>query len=328
LINFLLRRFLALIPTLLVISVIAFILIELPPGDYVTVYAMKLKQQADIVASEQELAALRQQYGLDKPLAVRYFKWLWNAFHGDFGRSFVYLEPVSRLIGERLLLTILLSVLSTLFAWVIAFPVGVYSAVQQHSAGDVAFSLLGYIGLATPNFMLALIFMYLSVRYLGGSVGGLFSPAFIDSAWSFAKFVDLLKHIWIPMIVVGTAGTAGLIRVLRNNLLDELNKPYVVTARSKGYREWRLLFKFPVRLALVPFISTVGWMLPQMISGATIVSVVLNLPTTGPLLLNALLNQDMYLAGTFTMFLAVATVVGTLISDILLAITDPRIRYT
>jgi len=328
LVNFLLRRFLALIPTLLVISVIAFMLIELPPGDYVTVYAMKLKQQADIVASEQELMALRQQYGLDRPLAVRYFKWLWNAFHGDFGRSFVYLEPVSRLIGERLLLTILLSVLSTLFAWVIAFPVGVYSAVRQHSAGDVTVSLLGYIGLATPNFMLALIFMYLSVRYLGGSVGGLFSPAFIDEGWSLAKFVDLLKHIWIPMIVVGTAGTAGLIRVLRNNLLDELNKPYVVTARSKGYREWHLLFKFPVRLALIPFISTVGWMLPQMISGATIVSVVLNLPTTGPLLLNALLNQDMYLAGTFTMFLAVATVIGTLISDILLVITDPRIRYT
>jgi peptide/nickel transport system permease protein len=317
---------LVLIPTLLVISLVAFAIIELPPGDYLTIYASQLRDQG-MVASEAELEALRQHYGLGQPFLVRYVKWLLNALQGDFGRSFVYERPVSELIGERLMLTLAVSLASTLFAWIVAFPIGIYSAVKQHSPGDVAATLVGYIGLATPNFMLALVFMYFSFQWFGATVGGLFSPEYVDAPWSIAKLVDMLGKLWIPMIVVGTAGTAGLIRVLRNNLLDELRKPYVTTARSKGMDEWRLVFKYPVRLALIPFVSTVGWLLPQMVSGATIVAVVLALPTTGPLLLSALQAQDMFLAGSFTMFLAVMTVIGTFISDVLLAMLDPRIRY-
>lgn len=325
-IQFIARRIVVLIPTLFFIALISFIIMELPPGDYISTIEAQLMQEGQ-QSSQQELANLRARYGLDRPLHVRFLMWLWNALRGDFGRSFIYGQRVTEIIGERLGLTILISFASTMFAWVIAFPIGVYSAVKQHSVGDAVASVLGYIGLATPNFMIALIIMYVSVTQFGQSVGGLFSPEYIDAEWSFAKFIDLLKHLWIPMVVIGTAGTAGLIRTLRNNLLDELNKPYVVTARAKGYREIHLIFKFPVRLALIPFISTVGWMLPAMVSGATITSIVLNLPTTGPVLLAALRAQDMFLAGAFTMFLAVLTVIGTLISDILLAITDPRIRY-
>jgi peptide/nickel transport system permease protein len=324
--RFILRRVVILIPTLFFISLISFVIIELPPGDYLTIYAAQ-RQDLGMEASDAELDALRERYGLGQPFVVKYAKWMWRMFHGDLGRSFLYGEPVARVIGERLALTVVLSLASTLFAWVVAFPIGVYSAVKQHSVGDHLATFVGYIGLSIPNFMLALILMYVSVVHFGTSVGGLFSPEYIDAPWSLAKIADLMSKLWVPMIVVGTAGTAQLIRTLRNNLLDELNKPYVTTARAKGYREVHLLLKFPVRLALIPFISTVGWILPTMISGATIVSVVLSLPTTGPVLLAALQSQDMYLAGAFTMFLAVATVVGTLISDILLALTDPRIRY-
>lgn len=325
--RFIARRVMVLIPTLFFIALISYLIIELPPGDYITTLEAQLRTETESEVSQQELANLRARYGLDKPLHIRFFRWFWNALRGDFGRSFLYGQPVSTIIGERLGLTLLISFASTMFAWVVAFPIGVYSAVKQHSVGDAVASVLGYIGLATPNFMLALIIMYILVTQFGQSVGGLFSPEYIDAPWSVGKLVDLINHLWIPMIVIGTAGTAGLIRTLRNNLLDELNKPYVTTARAKGYKEIRLIFKFPVRLALIPFISTVGWILPTMVSGATIVSVVLNLPTTGPVLLSALRAQDMYLAGAFTMFLAILTVIGTLISDILLAITDPRIRY-
>ena len=324
--RFILRRFVILIPTLFAISLVSFAIIELPPGDYITVYAAQL-EGLGLQASEAELDALRQRYGFEQPVVVKYAKWMWRMLHGDLGRSFLYGEPVARIMGGRLALTVLLSLASTLFAWVVAFPIGVYSAVKQHSIGDHLATFVGYMGLSIPNFMLALILMYISVVHFGTSVGGLFSPEYIDAPWSLARIADLMSKLWVPMIVVGTAGTAQLIRTLRNNLLDELNKPYVTTARAKGYREAHLLLKFPVRLALIPFISTVGWILPTMISGATIVSVVLSLPTTGPVLLAALQSQDMYLAGAFTMFLAVATVIGTLISDILLALTDPRIRY-
>ncbi|TVQ22606.1 MAG: ABC transporter permease [Spirochaetaceae bacterium] len=324
--QFILRRVVVLIPTIFFIALISFVIIQLPPGDYVsTVEAQLLRETGEV--SQAELAALRARYGLDRPMIVRFFIWFSRVLQGDFGRSFQLGKPVSEVIGERLGLTVLISFLSTMFAWAIAFPIGVYSAVKQHSLGDGIATVIGYIGLAVPNFMLALMIMYVAVTQFGQSVGGLFSPQFIDAPWSFAKFVDMVNHLWIPMIVIGTAGTAGLIRVLRNNLLDELNRPYVTTARAKGYKEVALIFKFPVRLALIPFISTVGWMLPAMVSGETIVAIVLNLPTVGPVLLGALRAQDYYLAGAFIMFLAILTVIGTLISDILLAITDPRIRY-
>lgn len=319
------RRLLTIIPTVFVISLISFVIIQLPPGDYLTTY------MANLVASgheidQAEIDALRMRYDLDKPMHVQYLTWISGFMRGDFGYSFDWQKPVRALIGERLALTLAVSILSLLFAWAIAFPIGIYSAVKQHSAGDYFFTFLGFLGLATPNFMLALILMYFAFQ-AGISAGGLFSPEYIAAPWDWAKFIDLLKHIWVPMIVVGTSGTASLIRVMRNNLLDELGKPYVITARSKGIRKWKLIFKYPVRLALIPFISTVGWQLPLLISGATIVSMVLNLPTTGPVLLRSLMNQDMYLAGTFIFFLATLTTIGTVISDILLVVVDPRIKF-
>jgi peptide/nickel transport system permease protein len=248
-------------------------------------------------------------------------------FEGDFGFSFLYNKPVSALIWERLGLTIVLSLSSTVFIWVVAFPIGLYSAVRQYSPGDYIATFFGFLGRATPNFLLALVLMYISVMWFGESVGGLFSPEYEDAPWSFGKAMDLLSNLLVPTIVIGTAGTAGLIRIFRANLLDELNKQYVTTARAKGKQEWKLVLKYPVRVAINPFISTMGWMLPELISGATITSIVLNLPTTGPLLFNALRSQDMYLAGSFLMLLAFLTVIGTVISDLLLAWVDPRIRY-
>ena len=351
-IHLILKRLLWMIPTLFAISFISFGLIQLPPGDYLSSYITALAETGEPVAKEQ-VAALRLRYDLDSPFIIQYLKWLnnllpfgfsrqetgsylrmangnlnWPSFKWpDLGMSFEWNRQVTELIGERLLLTILISVATLLFTWALAIPIGIYSAVRQYSWGDYAFSVLGFIGLAIPNFLLALVFMYIGYSFFGVSAGGLFSPAYQDAPWSVARFADLLAHLWIPVIVIGTAGTAGLIRVMRGNLLDELPRQYVMTARAKGLAPWKLLLKYPVRIALNPLISTVGWVLPGIISGSVITAVVLGLPTTGPLLLRALQNQDMYLAGSMVMILSLLTVIGTLISDILLLWLDPRIRY-
>jgi peptide/nickel transport system permease protein len=314
------------IPTLLVISIISFIIIQLPPGDYLTSYIAALEETGETVDAEQ-VEALRKRYNLDEPIYVQYVKWMGGLLRGDLGMSFEWNRPVKQLIGERILLTVIISIVTLLFTWSIAIPIGIYSAVKQYSPGDYIFTFLGFIGLATPNFLLALIFMYIGYSVFGASAGGLFSPVYQNAPWSLAKFMDLLGHLWIPVIVIGTSGTAGLIRVMRGNLLDELRKQYVITARAKGVHRLKLLLKYPVRVALNPLISTVGWVLPAIVSGSVITAVVLGLPTTGPLLLRALMNQDMYLAGSMVMMLSFLTVIGTLISDLLLLWLDPRIRY-
>ena len=275
-----------------------------------------------------QLAALQQRYGLGQPIYVQYWKWVSGILlRGDFGQSFEWQRPVSGLIWQRLGLTVIVSVSTMLFVWIIAFPIGIYSAVKQYSIGDYIATFFGFIGVAIPGFLLALVLMYIAFRYFGQNVGGLFSPQYVDAPWSWAKLKDLISHLWIPMIVLGTSGAAGLIRVMRANLLDELGKLYVVAARAKGMPEWRLLLKYPVRIALNPFVSGIGWLFPQIVSGSTVVGVVLSLPITGPLLLRALMAQDMYLAGSFLLMLSVMTLIGTLVSDILLAWLDPRIRY-
>lgn len=311
---------------LLGISVVAFIIIQLPPGDYLTSYILMLKAQGTEV-SETDIIALSKRYGLDLPIYIQYFKWMGKLFHGDLGRSFQFNKPVSELIGERLALTVIVSLLTIVFVYILAIPIGIYSATHQYSAGDYIFTTVGFAGLAIPNFLFALILMFLFLKYFGLSVGGLFSPEYQLAGWSLGKFIDMLKHLPIPIMVIGTAGTAGLIRVMRGCLLDELRKQYVITARAKGVAERTLLFKYPIRVAINPVISTIGWMLPSIVSGGVITAIVLDLPTTGPLLYGALMNQDMYLAGSFIMFLAFLTVIGTFISDILLVWIDPRIRY-
>jgi peptide/nickel transport system permease protein len=321
------RRILLIIPTLVVVSIVAFAIIQLPPGDYMTVVASRYASSGEAM-DQAALEALRIRYGLGEPMYLQYAKWMQGIItSGDFGYSFMWNQPVSRLIWERLGLTFTLSFITLMFTWMVAFPIGIYSGVKQYSIGDYAFTILGYMGLAIPNFLIALVLMWISFKYFGLTVGGLFSDRFLNEPWSIAKIVDLFQHIWIPMVILGTSGTAGLIRVMRANLLDELHKPYVVTARSKGMPETQLLLKYPVRLALNPFVSTVGWSLPGLVSGETIVSVVLSLPTAGPLLLQALMAQDMYLAGTFILLLSLLTIIGTLISDVLLALLDPRIRF-
>jgi peptide/nickel transport system permease protein len=290
-----------------------------------TSYVVQLAASGDAV-DQAQLEALRHRFGLDLPIYLRYIKWAWNLLHGDFGVSFEWNKPVGELIGSRLLLTVLVTLSTLMLTWIVAFPIGVYSATHQYSISDYVFTFLGFVGLGIPNFMIALILMWVGFAYFGVNVGGLFSTEFAGEPWSWAKFLDMLTHLWVPLIVLGLGGTAGLIRTMRANMLDELQKPYVVTARAKGLKERRVLIKYPVRVALNPFISTVGWSLPSLISGATIISVVLGLPTTGPLLLRALMSQDMYLAGSFIMMLSTLTIVGTLISDILLAWLDPRIR--
>lgn len=314
------------VPTVILISIISFVIIQLPPGDFLSTYIASLEQRG-MTVDESRLAALRQRYGLGEPIYVQYVRWVTGLPRGHFGFSFEWNRPVRDLIGQRLGLTVAVSLSAMIFSWVVAFPIGIYAAFRKNSFGDHFFTFLGFVGLSIPNFMLALVLMYIAFKHFGMHVGGLFSPEYAEAAWSVGKAWDLLRHIWMPMVVVGTAGTAGLIRVMRNNLLDELGKPYVVTARAKGVPEAKLLVKYPVRLASNPFISTVGWSLPLMVSGEVITAVVLNLPTTGPLLLRALQSQDMYLAGTLTLFLAILTVIGTLVSDILLALLDPRIRY-
>ena len=323
--GYIVHRILVMIPTLLIISALVFAIIELPPGDYFETYIAELEAQGESV-DPRRIAFLREEYGFDKPLIEPYLHWLWGMLHGDFGYSFEYELPVSDVVGDRLWLTILLSVVTIAFTWLIAFPIGIYSATHQYSWGDYGLSTLGFLGLATPNFLLALVMLYLANVYFGTSIGGLMDPEYIDAPWSLDKVLSILEHLWIPVVVIGTSGTAGMIRRLRANLLDELQKQYVTTGRAKGLPPGKLLRKYPLRVAINFFVADIGNLLPMVISGAEIVAVVMSLPTTGPILLSALQSQDMYLAGSFLMFLALLTVFGVLVSDILLALLDPRIR--
>ena len=323
--GYILRRLLVAMGTVWVISVISFTIIQLPPGDYVTSYIAQLMATGTLVTQE-EAENLRIQYGLHQPLYAQYARWVWLMLQGNFGVSMEWQRPVLEVIGDRLLLTALLAFAAVIFTWILAIPIGIYSAVRQYSIGDYIFTFIGFIGLAVPSFLLALVVMYLTFAYFGASIGGLFSTEYLDAPWSLARVWDLCKHLWVPALILGTAGTAQLVRILRANLLDELRKPYVVTARAKGLSELRTILKYPVRVALNPFISTIGYTLPFLVSGSIIVSIVLSLPTVGPLLLKALIAQDMFLAGTIVLLLGLMTVIGTLISDILLVWIDPRIR--
>ena len=322
---YILRRILTMIPTLLIISALVFVIIQLPLGDYLESHIAELQSQGEAV-DEKKIQFLREEYGLDKPMLQQYWRWLTGMLQGDFGYSFEYDLPVTEVVGDRLFLTVLISIATILFTWAVAFPIGIYSATHQYSWGDYGLSVLGFLGLATPNFLLALVMLYLANVYFGTSIGGLMDPEYIDAPWSLDKLLSILEHLWIPVIVIGTSGTAGMIRRLRANLLDELQKQYVTTGRAKGLPPGRLLRKYPLRIAINFFVADIGNLLPTVISGAEIVAVVMSLPTTGPILLASLQSQDMYLAGSFLMFLALLTVIGVLVSDILLALLDPRIR--
>ena len=324
--EYVLRRIAVMFLVLVAVSVCAFAIIQLPPGDFLTDYIAALQMRGTSV-DQAEVEALRHQYGLDRPIYAQYLRWMSKIVRGDMGWSFSYRRAVSDLLRERLPMTVLISVLSLLFVYVVAVPIGIYSATHQYSAADYGFTVFGFVGLATPNFLLALVLMLLFFYLFDLNIGGLFSIQYVNAPWSFAKFLDLLGHLPVPIIVLGTAGTAGLIRVLRGSLLDELSKQYVITARAKGLAEQRLLFKYPVRVAVNPIISTVGWLLPEIVSGETIVAIVLGLPTIGPLVFTSLLSQDMFLAGSTIMLLSFLTVIGTLISDLLLVWVDPRIRF-
>jgi len=325
---YILRRIGIMIPTLFVISIISFIVIQLPPGDYLTSYAMGLAAQGETVR-EEEIANLRERYGLGQPVYVQYGKWIWGIVsRGDWGQSMEWQRPVKDLIWERMALTVVLSLVSLFVGWFIAIPLGVYSATHQYSVLDYIATFISFVGIGTPGFMIALVVMWIAMREFGLNVGGLFSEKYMLAPWTWDKVVDMLKHLWIPVLILALNGTAGGLRTTRANLLDELNKPYVETARSKGISEARVIWKYPVRVALNPFFSTVGWELAGLVSGSTLISVVLSLQTTGPMMLRALTSQDMYLAGSFLFLLSVLTVVGTLFSDILLAWVDPRIRMT
>jgi peptide/nickel transport system permease protein len=312
--------------TVWAVSVLSFVIIQLPEGDFVTTHLAEL---ADTGGSSAFVEAdrLRAEYGLDQPVFVQYFTWIGQVVQGDFGMSFDWNRPVADVIGDRLLLSMVVSVAAIIFTWAVALPIGVYSAVRRYSAGDYTLTFLGFLGLAIPNFLLALILMYIGFAVFDTSVGGLFSPEYESAEWSFAKAWDLAKHLVIPAVVLGATGTAQLIRIMRANLLDELKKPYVITARAKGLSERRVVTKYPVRVALNPFASSIGFLFPQVVSGAIVVSIVLSLPTVGPLLLRALQAQDMYLAGAIVLLLGVMTVIGTLISDLVLMWLDPRIRH-
>jgi peptide/nickel transport system permease protein len=325
--GFILRRLMWMIPSLMACSFLAFTLIQLPPGDYVTTYIATLAASNEMV-DQNTAADLRARFGLDQPFIVQYWKWITGILtRGDFGLSFEWQQPVSELIWERMALTLLVTGSTLLLTWALAFPIGVFSAVRQYSIADYFTTFLGFLGLAIPSFLLALVMMYVAVVYFGQEVGGLFSDQYQNAPWSWAKVWDLLKHLWVPVVILATNGTASLIRIMRANMLDELHRPYVVTARAKGLSEFRLLVKYPCRMAINPFISSIGWLLPNLISGALIVAVVLSLPTAGPLLLQSLMSQDMYLAGSFVLLMCSLTLFGMLISDILLALVDPRIRY-
>ena len=325
--SYIVRRILMLIPILFVISVVIFVIIQLPPGDYLTTYIANL-EASGVRVTEDQAAALKRQYGLDLSPSGQYFRWITNILlEGDFGRSFSWNKPVSELLIERVPLTMGISLATTVFIFVVSIPIGIYSATHKYSLFDYFFTFIGFIGLSIPGFLLALVLMWVAFTTFDISVGGLFSPEYIDAPWSLARGWDMLKRIWFPIVIIGLSGTAGLIRVMRGNLLDELQKQYVITARAKGVPERDVLFRYPVRIAVNPIISTVGWILPSIVGGEVLVSIVLNLQTTGPVLLQAVLFQDMYLAGSITLILSILTVLGTLIADILLVWLDPRIRF-
>ena len=324
-IQYLVRRVGYMLITLLGISILAFVVIQLPPGDYLDIYIQQLRDRG-IETDREELAGLENRYGLNQPVLVQYFKWMGNLITLDLGQSFATRQKVTDMLAERVPLTALITLLTTLFTFAMAIPIGIYSATHQYSLTDYSVTTVGFIGLATPNFLLALILMFLFSRWFGVTIGGLFSPEMVTAPFSLAKLWDLITHLPVPIVVVGTAGTAALVRIMRATMLDELRKQYVITARSKGVEERHLLFKYPVRIAVNPLVSTIGWLLPEIISGATVTAIVLSLPTTGPLLLTALLQQDMYLAGSIIVVLSLLTVIGTLISDLLLVLVDPRIR--
>ena len=324
---FIVRRVLMLIPFLFLVSALSFVVIQLPPGSFVDTYKRNLEAQGGVV-NEAQLQALEVRYGLDKPLLVQYGIWISNIlFRGDFGNSFTYQRPVIDILRERLPRTVIISLVSIVFTWIIAIPLGIIAALKKNSVWDYVLTVLSFIGLSLPAFLLAILLMYVVFANTGWLVTGLYSPEFQDAPWSVAKFVDLLKNVWLPLVVLAVTGAAGTIRVLRATLLDELQKPYVITARAKGLPEWRVILKYPVRLAINPMISTIGWLLPAVVGGELVVSKVLNLPTVGPIILAATLAQDMYLAGAFVLLLSMLTLIGTLLSDILLAWLDPRIRY-
>lgn len=321
---FIRRLFLAVL-TCWAVSVLAFVVIQLPPGDYITSYIAEMSASGSGVSAE-EAEALRQQYGLDQPVYIQYLRWMRMVLQGNYGMALEYGRPVSDVIGDRLWLTMVVSVAAIILTWILALPIGIYSAVRQYSLGDYLATFVGFIGLAVPGFMLALIVMYLGFTFFNANIGGLFSDQFAEAPWTLAKLWDLCRHLPLPAVILGLAGTAQLIRIMRANLLDELGKPYVMTARARGLRETRLILKYPVRVALNPFASTIGYLLPFVVSGSIIVSLVLSLPTVGPLLLKALIAQDMFLAGTIVLLLGVMTVIGTFLSDLLLLWIDPRIR--
>lgn len=323
--GYIVHRLLIMVPTLIAISIVIFTIINLPPGDYFSTYIAELQSSGESTDLA-KIHFMEVEYGFDRPLWQQYLYWVSGLVHGDMGYSFSYNLPVRQVVGDRMLLTAIVSITTIVFTYVVAFPIGIYSATHQYSWSDHALTLLGFLGLATPSFLLALVLLYLANVYFGISIGGLMDPKYVDQPWSWPKAASLFAHIWIPVIVIGTAGTAGMIRRLRANLLDELQKQYVVTARAKGLHPFKVLFKYPLRMALNPFISDIGSLLPQVISGAAIVSIVLSLPTTGPMLLDALRSQDMYLAGSFLMFMAFLTVIGVFVSDLALALLDPRIR--
>jgi len=325
LLKYIVKRLLFAIPLLFVICLISFIIIELPPGDFITSYEMSLRQSGEAI-DQATLELLRARYGLDKPVVIRFFMWFGNILRGDLGYSMLYQKPVSDLLGARLWWTVLISTLSTAFAWSLGFLLGVYSGSHQYSFGDYAFTVVGYLGVSIPNFLLALVLMWLAFSAFGVSLGGLFSPEYALAPWSWGKFLNLLQHLWIPIIVAGTDSMAGLIRVLRGNLLDEIDKPYVTAAIARGVPENKVYWKYPLRVAMIPFLSTAGWTIPGIISGVVVTGIVLNLPTVGTLLLDSLKAQDMYLAGSLVLILSFFTVIGTVVSDILLAWADPRAR--
>ena len=323
--QYIIKRLLILPFLLFIFSIIAFILIQAPPGDFLTSYIAELATSVSSIERAQ-IDALRALYGLDQPLYIQYFKWIGRLLIGDLGFSLDWQRPISELIGERLALTLALGIGTFIFTWLVAIPIGILSATRQYSFFDYFFTVFNYIGVATPTFMTALVLMWIAFKYYGLSVTGLFSPEYIDAVWSWDRTVDLLKHLWLPVVILGMDGTARLARVMRSNLLDELKKPYMEMARAKGLSEWRLVMKYPVRLALNPLVSTIGWYLPLIFSGSVIVATVMNLPTIGPMLLRALISQDMFLAGTIILIYMILAIIGTLISDILLAWLDPRIR--
>jgi peptide/nickel transport system permease protein len=323
--RFIVTRLLLLPLLMLLFTVVVFAMVQAPPGDFLTSYVAMLASSGSSMDAAQ-VEALKQQFGLDQPIYIQYLRWLESLVRGELGLSLEYQRPNTELIGERMLVTILLALFAFVITWIVAIPAGIYSAMHKNTALDYLFAILNYVGVATPNFMLALILMWICFSHFGLMITGLFSPQYTQAPWSVARFIDLLKHIWLPGIVLGVAGTARLMRIMRANLLDELNKPYVVMARAKGMSEWALVVKYPVRLAFSPIISTIGWYLPQLFSGSLIVATVMNLPNIGPLLLRSLIQQDMYLAGSILLIYCGLTIVGTLISDVLLALFDPRIR--